>query len=309
MTGYQNTSNFKALASGLILAVVMQALPVSAQIPPYRALDDLMGAPSSPKKGFAKRSRKPVHLVTRPNQSFLRDQNYTLDKEEAKVRDKIFEPKMFKQLGQEYQDMNRTYEMRENHHLNTQQDQRDYLKRASNFARYVMRKVFTFQFNEGMKKAEKNSDDVKTFNQVKSTVEKVARGDTTAVDSGPEFKFGTKADIPQQKGGLWMKSTIVDSDAEVAVGKPWGLDPFSFENLDRKQKRELYRVSIGRDIPLIDARTGLAYGGTTNTVTGSVSKQLTQHLSTELSSTRDAGSWSDTSKSDNVVKMLFGTRF
>lgn len=262
---------------------------------------------SSTKKKVTKNNNG---IVQRPNISFLKDLKINMDQESREFNKKVLDKKAALNIRQEYQDINREYEFKQGYGLNSQQDHIDYFKRAKNFARYAVHKILSFQFESNMKEAEKNSEDVKTFNTVRTTVESVAKG-TTTVSEGASFKFGTKANLPDQHGQVWMKSNVVDGAFDVNVGQPWAIDPFSFEKKDPFQKqREGYKVSLGRKLPVWDLASGLSYGGTSQTVTGTLSKQLTQHLSTEVSSTRDVNDFNGkSSKNEEVVKMLFGTRF
>lgn len=200
-------------------------------------------------------------------------------------RNGVLNPRTVLEIRQQYDDMTRDYRMRENYDLNNEIDHRSYMERVNGFTLYVLRHVFSYQLSEGMKKAEKNSEEVRTFSQVQRSVEKVAKG-TVDLDVADHFKLGTRANFPRQEGQIWVSSSVVSGQVDMTFGQPWGYDPFTFSQMSDAEPSESYRISLSRHIPLVNLSSGLSYGGSTTRMTASLSKQLSSHLTAVFAATR-----------------------
>lgn len=251
---------------------------------------------------------------SQPNQSFM-DINYgRIENTSRPINDFIINASTAKGLREEFERMNNDYETKQNYDLATDQDHRDYFKRSSDFTQNVLRVIFSYQMTEGMQKVEKRSEEIRTFKRVKQQVQSVARAVTQGsvqASVAPQFTFGSKVNLPQEKGNVWMRSPIVNGDLDVRAGEGWSYDPVTMQKLTDKGIGERYSVAFSRNIPVFDMNSALTYGGTTTKMTTSVSKQITKNLSAEVASVRgiDPARAGLPEGGERYVKMYYGVSF
>ncbi len=177
-------------------------------------------------------------------------------------------------LRTHYQDMMQGQESQEAYDQSSDPaSQRGFFQRVKDFSTYVVRSVFSFQLKEGFKKAEKGSEAVRTFSRVQRSIKQVAYHSLN-VSVDDRFKFGTKTDIPQQQGIVWLKSPLFDGRFEVNLGESWKPNTTAEEALKNGTGKEFFIASVNRPLPLWSLSSGLSYGGTSTNLTASVSKVL-----------------------------------
>lgn len=211
-----------------------------------------------------------------PNDRYLANLGLGLESQSAVFNSKIIDPSSATQLRRQYEQMMDEYELRRNQNLVAPYDDRSYFDRTVDFTRYILRHIFAYQMTENMKKAEKNSENIRTFQKVQAQVQAIANG-STSVQVSEQFRFGTQTNIPDQRGRLWMTSALVDGSVDVTTKEIDPLKPYDFER---------YSLSFSRPLPVFSLQSGLRYGGTTTNLTASLSRALTPNLSAAVASSQ-----------------------
>jgi len=174
----------------------------------------------------------------------------------------------------------------------------------------MLRNILSYQMTESLQKAEKRSDEVRTFNHAQQTVQKVVQHSSSFTMSD-DFKFGTKTDLPNEKGKLWLKSALFNADLDAKFGRGFQMSPWnSNTSSSSATDDDRVRVSMNRDLGVFGLSGRTDYGFMTTRMNHAVSKQLSANLSAEVATTHglDAGK-SGMSKAEQSVRMTYGIRF
>jgi hypothetical protein len=223
------------------------------------------------------------------------------------VGDKILDAKTCNSLKQEYIDMNRDYEVRKFSGTETQRDRLDYVQRNSSFSKGIVRQIVDFQIESSLKKAEKSSEEGRTFKKVHDGVQNVVKG-SMAVDFTPEIKFGTRTNLREQAAQFWSETPLAKISVDVDLAAEWLRKSFLSDSSTRSDDR--YRVNASRSIPVLDLNASVDYGLETTKMRSSVSRQIVKNLSAELAQTRGFDSQkSQNSKREETVTLNYGFRF
>lgn len=245
-----------------------------------------------------------------PNESFLKQYSYRSTTEFQPLRDRIMDPNNASSMRRELEDMTRDYETREHYDLTTQQEKQNYYDRISGFTKYVLRVIFHFQFQEGIKKAEKNSEEVRTFRKSYEAAGQIVNGQTSVTSKDNKFKFGTKTNLPKQYGQVWMKSSYVNGSFDLNLGQAWSYDLWQ-QQATRNNPDEVYKLSLSREIPMLGLDSGVSYGGSTTRMTASLGKQLTSNLRAEVYAMRpmDPARANLPAQGEEAVRFSYGITF
>jgi hypothetical protein len=223
-------------------------------------------------------------LVKCPNVSVLSDPDYDV----PDAHDEIAEwldlhernhARLGREMHEQWSQRMQKFEMRERHNLAGQNEELEVAKSNRKMGRTFLRSLVATHLRDGLKKAEKSSEPVKAISKASEKLDFIANTGVN-VEVAPEVKFGSKADIIRQRGRLWMNSPWlngavdfqVGGDAESAVaGTP--------------VRNERYKVSFDRSLPF-ELQSGVVFGGTSQTMTTSVSRPLAPNLSCTLENRR-----------------------
>ena len=200
--------------------------------------------------------------------------------EEEAFQDFIFERQMSSHMRQRYEDLYREFELQEKYDLVDADERRLQHQRNRDFGRFYLRSLFSFHVTEGIKRAEKNSEEMRTFKRVHDKVEHVMR-QGVQLDISERFKVGSRADIPRQRARVWMISPVVNGAFEMAVGSAQAGDPTA-KALDPSRRDERYRLSLTRQVPVLNLDSAVTYGSSSSSVTASLSKQFSNNLTCVL---------------------------
>ena len=246
------------------------------------------------------------------NQSFLSNTQIGAQGEDGETRDiqnKIYGTSLTRKMTMEYQDLNRDYEMRMNYGLTNSFSQQDQYNRNSAFGRYVMRNVFTYQVDENLKKAEKSSEEGRTIKHTHDAIQNIVKN-STKFDLGQNFKFGTKTDLPSQRGQIWMHSDLFNADLNGVMGHAFSLSPQAETSSTSAVQADHLYMNVSRDLGVLGLKSAMSYGFESTRMNHSVSKQVLPNLNAEVATTRglDAGK-SGMNKSEESLRMTYGLRF
>ena len=248
-----------------------------------------------------------------PNQSYLDEWTHSASEEmiEEALTNKLYGKNLSRKMILQYEDMNRDYEFRKNYDLVSPYEQSVHEQRQRDFSRYLLRSVADYQFNENLKKAEKQSSEVRTFKKAHDTVQSVLKNNTN-LEVSDNFKFGTKTDIPGQNGKVWMKSDYFDSDFDVIFGKSFSLNPMQQQNEENNKTKidDRYRLSVAKDLGFSGLKTGANYGIDSTRMKNYIHKSITPNLSCEFSTIRGLNEGlSGISGSEETIQMSYGLSF
>lgn len=173
----------------------------------------------------------------------------------------------------EWLDLTDDLTTREHHQLDSQQEQLTLAQRGKSLGRAFLRSLLVTRVRESLKKVEKRSDPVRMVSQAQQTIDRMA-GQGMNMNVGSRFRLGSRADLLQQRGQVWMQSPFFNGSFDFQLG-PLDLPPDQLALVDR------YRVSVNRELPL-QFSTAWSYGATTQTMTTTLSRPLLPHLSCTL---------------------------
>jgi hypothetical protein len=246
------------------------------------------------------------------NQSFLANTQIGTNSNaelNASLENKLYGTSLSNRLELEYQDLNRDFDMRERYGLNSSFAEADHQHKTSQFGRYVMRHAFSYQVTEGLKKAEKVSSEGRAIKRTHDTIQNIVQN-STKVEFSPEFKMGTKTDLPHQRGQLWVRSTFFDADLNAVAGKTFEFTPRAETSGSSATNSDRLYLNMSRDLGVFGLQSAMSYGFETTRMNHSVSKLLLPNLSAELATTRGLNSGkAGMAKSEESVRMTYGLKF
>ena len=189
-------------------------------------------------------------------------------------------------MKQRYEDLMRDYERKKLYQQLDLADVEAEVERMSEFSGMYMRSVVAHQFSESLKKAEKNSEDVRTFRSVHESVGAIAKG-STSVQVVDEMKIGTRTDLPAKRGQVWMKTPLLNSALDVQLGRSGGFDPWSISGRESLAPQdERYVLSVSKDLPVLDVYSSFSYGVNSTRRKTALSKDLSRRVRLEVSDSR-----------------------
>lgn len=265
------------------------------------------------KTSFSKSASVQSTLGITANQSYLADRHRGSEKQIQadlfNARQDIYGKELQKKFVQEYQDINRDYEMRLKYGLVLPFQSYEQANRNRDYGRFMLRTLLDYQLQENLKKAEKRSDEIRTFNKAQQTFQKIANN-STKFEFSPDFKFGTDADLPGQRGRAWMKSNLINANFDAVFGPGFQMNPMENANKsDSVVKDDSYRIKLSREL-VWGLQAGMTYGFNTTRMNHTISKAITRNLSAEVASTRGLNSGlSGMPRSEESVRMNYGLSF
>lgn len=212
-------------------------------------------------------------------------------------------------MREQYENMIKEQETRAAHDQWSRSDEMGFMDRIKNFSQHVMRNIFDYQINEGLKKAEKRSDSVRTFSNLNKAIESVVHASVN-VEVSDRFEFGTTTNLRDQSGKLWVKSDYFDGSFQINLGEAWKSNE-SAEEMLKKPTSEFYQVQVSRPLPLWNLSSSLAYGGSTTNLTATLSRPIAPNLRGEIASARglDLNRSTVPGGSEERVALFYDLRF
>lgn len=240
------------------------------------------------------------------NSSYIVSSDTNPDRNKISLRDQWMDSRLTVQMKQQFEDMTRDYDLKRSYGILDQQNHLNQRAQMEGFANYVLKTVFTRQLGEFLKRAEKTSAEVRTFTRVQEQVQSVVQSNL-AVQVEESLNVGLSTNLPMQSGTLWLKSPFVDGEFTVSVGTPWIVDPGALTYGEQAPHAELYRLSLRRGIPVVDATASLNYAGTSGHLSLGVSKDLAPGLRCDVTAIRNTNNLA--AGGDEMISLLYGVRF
>jgi hypothetical protein len=251
-----------------------------------------------------------VVIAQRPNNSILMDLNAGLN-EKKELQDQLLDPQTQSELRQNYQLMLHDYEQKKRYGLATRTDQKNYIEQNNRFAEHVINEVKTRQMKLQAKNLKRIADaqpELKDPATVALAMAAIYQGTTMNWDMSEDTRLTARTEVKNSKGLLGVESPLLNGRFEYA-GKAADIDPNQL-NFDPTQVEERYRLSLTRSLPLLELDSGVTYGGSSSTVTASVSRKLSENLTCVVDKTHPVGRSPDNPRwSQESVKLLYGLSF
>ncbi|MEK6704455.1 MAG: hypothetical protein AABZ06_01575 [Bdellovibrionota bacterium] len=250
------------------------------------------------KPQWSKKRAAGVHL----NSSFLAD----LDNKNfnSKGTNFITEAMSSADVRDKYSTLHGDYEMRKRHGLIDTDAERCYLDQMSGFNNEILSRLRLSQLRDGRKKLETamlRNDRLKAIAGPIVMAGAIAAACTTGEPL--EFtltdntKLVTRADVRNQVGQLSVASQALTGSLDLMAKTPG-------------EREERYRFSLNSGIPLFNVTSGISYGMTSNTLSMSLTKQLSSRLSCSVDSTRPLDNTPlASSLAQESVRLLYGFNF
>lgn len=198
---------------------------------------------------------------------------------------------------QQLQDLNRGYEMRERYGLISKEEQAAHFAQMESFSKDMVWDVGNHHIRDVRTKAERNASPelravARHMALVAGAYAFLYRGEALRFRLGDSAEMSARTSVQSRSGQVGLASEAINGYVAVAAAGDAHHDQL--------------RAGVSRTIPVLDISSGLSYGANTQTMTASVSKQLSHHLTGVVDSSRSA--IVDQANEDSV-KLLFGVRF
>jgi hypothetical protein len=182
-------------------------------------------------------------------------------------------------MRQQYEDMNRDYEMRHVYGLTTYDLERAHAAQMSQFTQDIMNSVENNQLRQEQDRIT-NSETVKSLEK-SDTVKALERpaivvgvmgaayyGKPFGFDVAPETRVTGYSNLRGQAGGFGLVTRYGSTNFDLAM-----------QNMDTANSlgQERYRLAVAGNLPWAFS-TGFRYGTSTSTLTSSLSRPLSSHL-------------------------------
>lgn len=257
--------------------------------------------------------RKPV--LDLPNCSFLSPKDpLSL----ADYRDEVFTPKQAMELRQQYDDLTRTYQMRKNYSLLEFQEEENHRNQLTGFGKTIQDRVLDHEAKkseERFKALARKDGNLKKPAAVVGALVTVYTGrpvttrlsENTRLVGRTTVRPDATGKVQWQSGQLQLLSPLVNTTFDVAATLPASVDPNTAEAAKAEDR---YKLSVTRALPLVNVSSGLTYGSTTRTLSASLSRQLTDHLSCVIDTRRPLSpEWVKAKPGEETVRLIYGISF
>jgi hypothetical protein len=221
-----------------------------------------------------------------PNCSFLNNVSHSAD---PNVLNQLVDRKTVLNLNQQYQDMNRDYELKRSYGLVDRAQEQSHGDDIHHFGKQAFSEVRHYQANQEarrLKKAVDQDDSLKALMKPAAVVgagAAIYSGTPVNLQLDDDTRLRAVANVPTQTGQFSLFSSVGTTSVDFDMNRPDPNRPFTG---DPRSEIERYRFSFTRGLPLWDLSSGLSYGGTSTAVGASLSKSLMPHLTAVVDSVR-----------------------
>ncbi len=252
-------------------------------------------------------NREPARQA--PNESYLRDQTLGL---QSRPESEFLAEQESAELRQRYDDLFRSFEQRSQYGLATLEEERNHHLQVRRFSQGVVAQV---QRKEVQKRARR----LRVATENEPSLQAVRRP-MTYLMAGVGFYYGYPVSLhlsrdvamtarafgPRQQGLLNLSTPLVNTSLE------FNFAPMSLEEerqqqfLEPSQRIERMRFGLNRGISDLGIYTGIMYGRSSQTVSASVAKELSESWKLVMDSSRPIESGR---LGEESLRLVFGQRF
>lgn len=240
-----------------------------------------------------------------PNQSYLADQAKNLNIE-AINQMQVLGNRQVLELRQQYQDLNRDYEMRRLYGLVDTKAETSHTDQMNGFSRTVIGQVRqnqVKQYGEKLVHASQQNEALRTVAKpaaVAGTIVAVSSGMPVGIKLSDSSKLTTMTNVADRNGQIHLESPLMDARVEMRAAAPSVWDP--------TQPGERFQLSLSRPLDFWDLRSGVTYGSSSTSLSASLVKPLSEHLTAVLDSIHPLSSDIALSPEQRLT-LLYGVRF
>lgn len=252
-------------------------------------------------------------ISEKPNASWIDDISPTGYEDHGPLGD-LMDGKTAATMRQKFQDMNRDYELKSEYGLMNQATYEEQQGRMAGFRQDMMNTVAAHETSvhkDALTQATDRAPELKSAAAVGYGAAALYSGRPFRVRVTDDTLLQASTSIRQRSAAMGVTSSIVNAGVSVNLMNPQTYDPMTPPTLDPSLNGERYKVSISRDVPFLGISSQVAYGTTSNTVTASVSRCLTSHLTAVVDSIRSApsGNVAGGPISEETLRFLYGVNF
>ncbi len=223
----------------------------------------------------------------------------------------ILDPNQATQMRQQYEDMNRDYNLKKKFGLVSQYDEQNHVGQVSDFSHSLVSEVQQEHTRNVAQKAkdiyDHQSDGVKTAVKAiaaPGALYALATGQPVDFSVAPNTDMHAHTDVRNKTGGFSMNSPWVSGEADFSALMP-DREFLTTTAVDPSQER--YRFSLSKNWSFWDLSSSLSYGTSSTALDASFSKPLFDHITCQV----DAIHFLDPSIGvyDDTVRLNYGISF
>ena len=243
------------------------------------------------------------------NSSFL---NGRVSDNASSTKDELIAPAMASQMKLQYEDMNRSYDQRATYAQVSPEEARQHSQAMRDFSKSMALTVGRYQLSQNLEKVRQFAENDPILGTLKNPAALIAAGvaiyggQPVRVRIGDDVHMTAKAHGPSREGQFAVQSSVVNTTVDVKAGSRSDEEERQQKALDPTRRDERFRLGFSRGLPVWDLQSGVSYGGTTGTMTASVSKQLNRNLTCVVDSSHNL---TTAQSSEESLKLLYGLRF
>jgi hypothetical protein len=231
-------------------------------------------------------------------------------------------------MRQQYEDIHRGYESRRQQGLAqfrpgqtdkvagvlSDGDEEVQNGRLRDLSQDVVNKVRIHQAERARNKVDKvarNSEElrpVRTPLIVASTLVAIYFDNTFSMNLSDATVLSGYTSVKDQKGRLSVSTPVVSGTVNVDKTVE-DRSPAAMSDPSDPETKERYRFALSRPIPFIDVTSGVTYGSTSNAVSASLSKPLTDHITAVVDTIRPVAEAVGAKPAEERVKLVYGLSF
>lgn len=224
-------------------------------------------------------------LLKAPNQSYLQNTRTDLPLERSILAGNLMDHRTTSAFQTAYLQRSDNYEARRNYGQLTLDDRSRYSADMTDLSRRVFQEMNRSRIDreEVKQNIEQAPTGVQVSTLVMMTLVATSVGEPVRLKLKDDTEIYAKTDLSNRKGDLKVSSRLINSELNFRGDVPLVTDA------NRLQLYERYRFSLGRSIPLWDLRSGLTYGGTTSTLSASLTKPIMPGLEASVTAINPVG--------------------
>ncbi len=247
------------------------------------------------------------------NATYLTNQVRGTKKDPARSVNQFLEEQQVRHLKLEHDRLVRTYELRARYGLLTRQEERVHHDAVRTFSKNMALIVGRNQMKTRLEKVREFAEKDAVIGILKQPAAVIALA--YAIYNGQPLQTGLGKDV-----SLRARSNMPVGETEVSVANPvlnasfyLRTNSLSEEDARRRhlqdpsQREERMRVSGGRSLGVLGLYSTVSYGSSTESISGSLSKQLTAQLNATVTSRKPLNSKLD--RGEDVIHLNYGVSF
>jgi hypothetical protein len=244
-----------------------------------------------------------------PNESYLRNRTLGVD---TRNEGELLEAQESAELRQRYEDLFRSFEQRSQYGLATLEEERSHHQQVRSFSQGVVAQVQRKEFQKRARRMRVAAENEPSLQAVRRPMTYLMAGVgfyygyPVSLHLSPEVAMTARAFGPRQQGLLNLSTPVVNTSLE------FNFAPLTLEEerqqrfLEPSRRVERMRFGLNRGISDLGIYTGLMYGRSSQTVSASVAKELSESWKLVMDSSRPIESGR---LGEESLRLVFGQRF